>query len=125
MELSQDTEQVLSAGQIAGKYGISEHHISKVLQHLKRTGFIRSIRGIHGGFKIARPPGEITVMDIVDVFEPSPQNDCILSDIEQQCPGGNACRIGELFNEINEQAYYTLKSISFATLISRKRILQS
>lgn len=125
VELSLDPQGVLSAGQIAEKYRISEHHVAKVLQQLVRARLIRSIRGIKGGFQIARDPKEITMMDVVQIFEPSPPHDgCLLLDFEETCQLRETCRIGEVFNEIQEQAIYTLRSVSIATLISPKKISQ-
>ncbi len=81
VELSRDPEKVLSSKKIASEYGISEHHLSKVMQQLQRAGFVRSIRGPKGGFKIARDPKDITIMDVVEVFEiRPPQNACVLFD---------------------------------------------
>ncbi len=123
VELSKNPQAVVSAGEIAEKYHISEHHVAKVLQQLVRVGLIRSIRGLKGGFQIARDPKEITMFDVVEIFEPRlPQNGCILLDFEETCKIEDTCRIGEVFNEIQQQALYTLKSISIATLISPKKI---
>ncbi|MFQ6115911.1 MAG: RrF2 family transcriptional regulator [bacterium] len=123
VELTKTPQAVVSAGEIAERYKISEHHVAKVLQQLVRVGLIRSIRGIKGGFQIAKDPKEITMLDVVEIFEPRlPQDGCILLDFEETCHLQDACRIGEVFNEIQEQAFYTLKSVSIATLISPKKI---
>lgn len=123
LELSAKPDGVVSAGEIAHKYNISEHHVAKVLQQLVRARLIRSIRGTKGGFQIARAPKEITMMDVVEIFEPRPpQNGCLLLDFDETCKLQGDCRIGEVFNEIQQQAFYTLKSISIATLIAPKKI---
>ncbi len=123
VELSTTPDDIMSAGQIAEKYTISEHHVAKVLQQLVRARLVRSIRGIKGGFQIAGNPKEMTMLDIINVFEPThPENSCLLLDIDQTCHLQNACRIGEVFNEIQEQAIHTFQSISIATLISPKKI---
>ncbi|MBF0276313.1 MAG: Rrf2 family transcriptional regulator [SAR324 cluster bacterium] len=122
MELSRDPQKVISAGQIAGKYKISEHHVAKVLQQLKRIGLIRSIRGINGGFQIAKAPKEITVLDVVEMFESSSSNAPNLLETGENCFDTESCEIENLFSEINELVYFTLKSVSFATLVSPKKI---
>lgn len=123
LELSKNPQAVVSAGEIAEKYKISEHHVAKVLQQLVRSGLIRSTRGIKGGFQIARDPKAITMLEVVEIFEPrKPQNGCLLLDFEETCQLQGACRIGEVVSEIQEQAFYTLKSVSIATLISTKKI---
>lgn len=123
VELSRDPQAVVSAKQIAEKYDISEHHVVKVLQQLARTGFIRSIRGIKGGFQIAQNPKEITMLNVVEIFEPhTPHNGCALLDFQEACRIKVACRIGDVFDEIQQQAYYTLKSVSIATLLAPKKV---
>ncbi len=122
VELSRDPEKVLSIKKIAGEYDISELHLSKVIQEMQRAGLIRSIRGIKGGFKIARDPKDITILDVVEAFEiRPPQNACVLFDFEQKCTQGDLCRLGEIFTELHEHVHSTLKSVSFSTLITRKK----
>lgn len=123
VELSLNPQGIVSAGEIAEKYKISEHHVAKVLQQLVRSRLVRSIRGLKGGFQIAQDPKEMTMMDVIEIFEPPPlSNGCLLLDSEEACALEGACRIGEVFNEIQEQAIFTLKSVSIATLISPKKI---
>lgn len=123
VELSKVPQSILSAKQIAEKYRISEHHVAKVLQQLSRVGFVRSIRGIKGGFQLAKDPKDITMLDIIELFEPQTSSSgCILLDVEDSCLQKEACQIGKVMNEIQEQAYYTLKSVSIATLIAPKKI---
>ncbi len=122
VELSRDPEKVLSIKKIAGEYDISELHLSKVIQEMQRAGFIRSIRGIKGGFKIARDPKDITILDVVEAFEiRPPQNACVLFDFEQKCMQGDLCRLGEIFTELHEHLHSTLKSVSFSKLNTRKK----
>ena len=123
VELSRNPEDLFTAKQIAEKYRIPEHHVAKVLQQLVRTGLIRSIRGINGGFQIARNPKEITMFEVMQIFETqAPEAKCLLLDNDATCDHLDACRIGDVFEEIRQQANYTLKSISIATLISPKKI---
>ncbi|MFQ5628295.1 MAG: RrF2 family transcriptional regulator [bacterium] len=123
VELSRNQESLYTAKHIAEKYHVSEHHVAKVLQQLVRAGLIRSIRGINGGFQIARNPKEITMFEVVQIFEPqTPETRCLLLDQAATCDHLDACRIGDVFEEIREQTNYTLKSISIATLISPKKI---
>ncbi len=123
VELSRDPQAIMSARQIADKYCISEHHVVKVLQQLTRAGLVRSIRGIKGGFQIAVDPKTVTMYDVVKITEPIvPKRGCSLLELDEECSFDNICRIGDVFAEIQEQAYYTLKSVTIATLIEPKKI---
>ncbi|KAA3601486.1 MAG: Rrf2 family transcriptional regulator [Calditrichaeota bacterium] len=123
-ELSKNPKEKFSASQIADKYDISEHHVIKVLQQLARAGFVKSSRGINGGFQISLNPKNITMFDVVQIFEPSQsETKCSILETNETCKFKNAtCSIGTVINEIKEQADFTLKSITIATLIAPKKI---
>lgn len=45
-------------------------YLSKVMQSLGRQGLVQSQRGLHGGFTLTRPAGEVTVLDIIMAVDP-------------------------------------------------------
>ncbi len=54
---------------MADFYGISEHHLAKVVHQLGRLGYVRNVRGPHGGIELAKTTEEITVGAVVRTFE--------------------------------------------------------
>jgi Rrf2 family transcriptional regulator, nitric oxide-sensitive transcriptional repressor len=54
---------------VAGFFGISAHHIGKVVHQLGRLGYVRNRRGPNGGIVLAREPGAITVGRVILDFE--------------------------------------------------------
>ncbi|MCK5247801.1 Rrf2 family transcriptional regulator [Candidatus Bipolaricaulota bacterium] len=71
-------ETPVSASPMAEQLCASEAHIFKVLQQLVRAGLLRSKRGPHGGYVLARPADEITLMDVYEVFEgPMRKDGCL------------------------------------------------
>jgi len=65
----QGTERPVSAQEIAEHEHLPRYYVEKLLQMLRRTGLIKSVRGIKGGYTLARPPVEITVRDVVFSLE--------------------------------------------------------
>jgi len=51
--------------EIAEAEGVSPHNVAKYLSILRRSGFIDSERGQHGGYTLARPAAQISVADVV------------------------------------------------------------
>jgi Rrf2 family protein len=49
--------------------GVSETYLSKVYTKLKKSGIVKSIPGVNGGYELARSPEEITFWDIVEAVE--------------------------------------------------------
>jgi len=121
-DLGLDPGRVLTASEIAGRYRVSEHHVAKVLQRLARAGILRSVRGARGGFQLARNTREITLFDVVGVFEPRAVEDPSRASQGHPPPPEGARRLAEVLGEIDEQTYYTLRSISVATLVAPRRL---
>lgn len=59
----------VQAPRIAERHGIPATFLVQILHELKRAGLANSTRGAAGGYRLSRPPGEITLADVVDVFE--------------------------------------------------------
>ncbi len=70
LELAADPTRQLAAAEIAEKYGISLHHLAKVLRDLARAGVVESARGVGGGYRFAGNPKRLTLMDVIELFEP-------------------------------------------------------
>ncbi|HWG47073.1 MAG TPA: Rrf2 family transcriptional regulator [Gemmataceae bacterium] len=58
------TQQIAQATQVPTGY------LSKVMQSLGRKRLVQSQRGLHGGFTLAQPPEELTVLDIIQAVDP-------------------------------------------------------
>ena len=63
-ERPRTTSEIATATQVPAGY------LSKVLQSLVKTGLIRAVRGLRGGYLLARPSDEITVLEVVNAIEP-------------------------------------------------------
>jgi Rrf2 family protein len=61
--------QTLSAARLAEYHGVTAPYLTKHLQALVRGDVLESISGPRGGFRLARPAPEITVLDIVEALD--------------------------------------------------------
>ena len=116
LELASDPERQLSAAEIAQKYGVSTHHLAKVLHGLRRAGLVHSVRGAGDGFHFAGNAGRITLMDIIALFEPLGKDRGGLSE-----PGEDTgiCRaLCRVLSEIDAATEATLRSITIATCLN-------
>lgn len=69
------------AADIAAGLQVSENHLAKVLQRLVHGGLVTSVRGARGGFVLARPPGEVTILSILEAIDgPLPERHCLLGN---------------------------------------------
>ena len=117
LEMARGGDGLITASAVASRYDISSHHLAKILQQMVRSGLATAVRGVGGGYRLARSPKKITLYDIVEIFEGAQDLEgCVLSDNSTPCAHPNACCIKKVFDEIEQQAYFTLKSIRLSTL---------
>jgi len=108
----------VTVGQVAERNRIPEGALAKVLQQLVRTGIAQGIRGVGGGYRLARPGRRITVHDVIDVFEPRPPR----PRPDESSPEGEAtARVRELFGEVDELVRCTFQSVTLETLVRWRR----
>ncbi len=66
--LNQDKDS-FSAGEIADALSVSYNHLSKVIQTLKKNGYLRTTRGPSGGYSITPKGRSAKIKDIINIFE--------------------------------------------------------
>jgi Rrf2 family protein len=69
LELSSDPDRQLSAVEIAEKFGISTHHLAKVMRNLVHAGLVQAVRGVGGGYRFAGVANRTTLLDVIQLFE--------------------------------------------------------
>ena len=115
LEFAADPTRHISAAEIADKYGISAHHLAKVLSELVRAGIVESVRGVGGGYRFAGNARRLTLMDVIQTFEALSPPDGGRLESADHTPVGKA--LGAVLTEIDEIAKATLCSITLATML--------
>src|SRR4051812_35612488 len=69
LELAREPDRQLSTSEIADKYGISSHHLAKVMRKLMEAGLVEAMRGASGGCRVAGDVNRMTLLDIIRPFE--------------------------------------------------------
>jgi Rrf2 family protein len=68
--LAYESPEARTTAQIAEATKIPKDYLAKILQGLARKDILRTQRGVGGGISLARPPGELTILDVVNAVEP-------------------------------------------------------
>jgi len=56
-------------GELARRRNVPVQFLEQLFAVLRRAGLLRSQRGVHGGYAFAREPGEITVLEVVELLD--------------------------------------------------------
>ena len=114
LESAADPTRHVAAAEIAEKYGVSAHHLAKVLSELARAGVLASVRGVGGGYRFAANPRRLTLLDVIHHFEELGPH---TGDPEQgeRTPAGRA--LVTVLSEIDEIAKATFSSITVSTML--------
>ncbi len=115
---SAPSDTFVTASEVADRYRIPSTVLAKVFQQLVRAGIALGTRGSGGGYQLAQDPSQLTMLDIIQVFEPTPTvGACLLQELEDlACPTPGTCRIRRVFDEVQEQVRSTYASITLQTL---------
>lgn len=69
LELASDPTKQVSTNEIAEKYGISTHHLAKVMRNLVYHGLAQAARGVGGGYTFSGNVKRTTLLDVIQKFE--------------------------------------------------------
>lgn len=104
-----DNNCVCPAEEISKKLNIPKEFISKILQSLTESGIIESKKGKSGGFKLAKHPSKIKLIDIVDAIDGLDSfNSCVLGF--PQCSPDKPCPVHHQWGELRTKACEMLNS---------------
>ena len=107
-----------SAADIAERTHIGVPTVSKLLKELQHAGLVRSVRGAHGGYQLARATAEITAADIIDAVEgPVALTEC--SNGSGFCGIEATCLVGHGWQRISLAIRRALTDVSLDELLRR------
>jgi Rrf2 family nitric oxide-sensitive transcriptional repressor len=114
-------DRLATIEEIAQAYGISRAHLMKVVHQMGRAGFLETVRGRGGGFRLARAPEDITVgdvirytedkLDLVECFDPETSH-CRIEPV---------CGLRGVLEEALDAFLKTLDRHTLADLVARRR----
>lgn len=110
-------DELSSITEIATHYGVSRHHLVKVVHRLARDGFVRSQRGRKGGVVLGRPAHLVNIGEVVRRLEEErPIVECFNPRLNR-CPIAPACHLSRILAEARSSFFLTLDRYSVADLL--------
>ena len=100
---------------IADEQRIPPSFLAKIISQLSIAGLIHTSRGARGGVSLARPPENISILEVVEAIDgPLTLNECTHSI--DGCPFGENCPIRPVWCDAQSELVDRLRNTSFASL---------
>jgi Rrf2 family nitric oxide-sensitive transcriptional repressor len=118
-------DRLSTIGEIATAYGISRNHVMKIVYELGLAGYIETMRGQQGGIRLARPPGEIRLGDVVRRTEGQiGLVPCMDADQPGYCAITAACKLRGALQQASNAFFAVLDGFTLADLTENESALQ-
>lgn len=120
-------ESVVRIQAISEQQNIPKRFLEQILNDLKAAGVVQSRRGVAGGYRLAKPPEEITLAAVVRHIEGAlAPVSCVSERFYEKCscPDESRCAIRSVMKEIREAVVKIAERVTVAELCGRWRKLQ-
>ena len=107
--------ETVSARELAESYDLPPELLAKVLQQLVRGGLLASQQGIRGGYGLAKPAAEITVVDVVQAID-GPMMVTACSESDHSCDQYTKCNIRDPLWKLKDRIVSALAATTVAEL---------
>ena len=117
--IARKKDELVPVTELVKMLGVPRPFLRKILQMLTKTGILKSHKGLGGGFRLARRPGEIFLVDLMKTFQgPMKLNECFLK--KSICPKRRYCCLRKKIDKIEKGVLDELETITIEGLIKRE-----
>jgi Rrf2 family protein len=115
-----DASEPMKLEEIARRTAVPQSVLEQIMPTMRSAGIIRSERGIHGGYRLNRPPNEITLERVVRLFQGQlAPIGCATRSHQEACPMTLECSLRFVWEEVRDATIKTLAGTTFADLAKR------
>ncbi|MCX5686629.1 MAG: Rrf2 family transcriptional regulator [Candidatus Omnitrophica bacterium] len=122
LALKYDEGGVVSITEIAKPGDMPTKFLEQILLTLRKGGFVKSKRGINGGFFLARHPRDITVGEVIRFIEgPIEPISCISEEHYKGCKDVACCIFRDVWKEVGDAISVVVDTLTFEELVLRHK----
>ena len=116
--LTKNNKDVVTINEISKSMHVPRTFLAKILQQLTGHGIVTSIRGFKGGFKLAKDPGKITLLEVIEAIQGiTASSQCAVD--KKSCKLSDKCSVHPVWIKIRKMVENELKSQNFRELASK------
>ncbi len=120
--------ELASSREIAERFDVPMSLLMNVLKELSAAGYVESVRGAHGGYRLARSPQDVNLSDLVSILEgPVRFAACVIDeaddDEECTCQLMARCPIADPVHRVHRRLNDFLKKVTLAEIVEPATLL--
>ena len=124
MFLALKGDRLATISEIAKAFDISKNHLMKVVHQLGVAGYVTTVRGKGGGLRLARPPDDIVLGEVLRCTEPDMALVPCLAPDDAFCIIFPSCALRSVLTEARDAFLAVLDRCSLADLVQRRMPLR-
>ncbi len=115
-------EGPITGREIAARERLPGDYVEQIMLKLRRSGIVRSTRGAHGGYTLARPSDEISVHDVISASEHSTfEVHCTSHPVEEaRCSSSHDCSIRPVWVLLQRRIDDVLQGVRLSDLLMQE-----
>lgn len=116
-----DNGECIKVKDIAARQGISEKYLEQIIAQLNRAGYVNSVRGAQGGYKLSKRPEDYTVGMILRVTEGSLAPVACLDEGADVCERCDTCETLAVWRQLRDAINGVVDHVTVADLVARRK----
>lgn len=113
--IAQNRDALHSAQSLASASGLGLPTVSKILKQLVKAGILLSIRGSHGGYRLAKSAETITIAQLIEAVDgPIALTECVEAHATGACHLESLCSTKSGWDKVNHAVRSALGSVTLA-----------
>ena len=98
--------------------GVPKQYLEQLLGNLRRAGLVNTVRGVQGGYQIAREPKDISILDVIDAMEgPLELSECMTD--EGHCDRSCACPVRRVWQKLTDSINRELAGVTLGDMFDQ------
>jgi Rrf2 family protein len=102
-------------------------YVEQILLRMRRAGLVRSTRGAHGGYELARDPAEVSMRAVIEASEASTFDlHCVTHPVgEERCSSSHTCSIRPVWMLLQKKIDDVLEGVHLSDLLHDEVVVRS
>lgn len=116
-----NTGECIKVKEIASRQGISEKYLEQIIAVLNKAGYVTSVRGAQGGYRLAKEPKDYTVGMILRLTEGSLAPVACIENNSDDCERCDTCETLEVWRAVYAAVNNVVDGITIADLVEKRK----